>query len=167
MTAAYFQRLARYNAWANARLYDGAASLEEAACRLDRGAFFGSLHNTLNHILVADRIWMHRFTGTGETYTQLDTVPCGDLSSLRAAREAEDARIERWVGGLTDDGIAATFTYANMAGEPQAWPQGLVLAHFFNHQTHHRGQAHAMLSQAGRKPPQLDLIYFLPEDCRS
>jgi len=158
---AHFKRLAGYNRWANERLYDCAAGLDPAALALDRGAFFGSILNTLNHILVGDRTWMHRFTGAGPLPTRLDDVPYPDFADLRAAREAEDARIIAYIDGMSETALDATLSYRNVAGEPQEFPLQPLIAHFFNHQTHHRGQVHAMLSQAGLKPPQIDFLYFL------
>ena len=90
---AHFKRLAGYNRWANERLYDCAAALTDADRKQDRGALFGSIHNTLNHILVGDRIWMNRFTGHGPMPARLDEVPYVDFDALRAARGAEDERI--------------------------------------------------------------------------
>jgi len=153
---------ARYNAWANARLYDACAALPEAAYFAQRAcAFFTSLHGTLNHILVGDRAWMRRLTGEGPAPERLDQELYADLSSLRVARAAEDARILAFVERLDDAALARTLIYRTMAGETHANPVGLLLAHMFNHQTHHRGQAHALLKDAGAEPPPLDLIYFL------
>jgi uncharacterized damage-inducible protein DinB len=164
VTAAHFVTFARYNIWANARLYDACAVLPEAAYVAARpAAFFGSLHGTLNHILVGDRAWMRRLTGEGPEPRSLDEELYPDLARLRAAREAEDARILAFVEGLDDAALAAELDYRTMAGEDHANPVGLVLAHMFNHQTHHRGQAHALIKDAGAAPPPLDLIYFLRE----
>ncbi len=162
----HFRMFAAYNGWANARLYAAAAQLSDDDYRAERGAFFGSVHRTLSHILVADRIWMHRFTGEGPTYTDLEAIPCGDLASLKAEREAEDARISAWVEGLSEDELAGTFTYGTVV-RPTDITQPLepALAHVFNHQTHHRGQAHCLLTEIGGRgaAPSLDLIYFQRE----
>src|SRR5216684_2564728 len=101
-----FQMLAAYNDWANRRLYDAAAALSEADYRADRGAFFGSLHGTLNHLLLGDRIWMHRFTGEGEEPAELDAILYEDFTALRQARSREDARITAYVGSLTEADLA-------------------------------------------------------------
>ena len=106
-----FAMMAAYNAWANRRLYDAAAALPDADYRADRGAFFKSVHGTLNHLLVADRIWMRRFTGEGEHPNRLDAILFEDLPGLRAAREAEDERIARYIDGLTDADLAGRFRY--------------------------------------------------------
>src|ERR1700757_3943337 len=97
---ARYHMFAGYNHWCNERLYDAAAQVSDADYRADRGAFFGSLHGTLNHLLLGDLIWMHRFTGEGEEPKQLDAILFEDLASLRRAREAEDNRIARYVDGL-------------------------------------------------------------------
>ena len=159
-----FPMLARYNKWANDRIYDGAATLTESEYRTDRGAFFGSVHGTLNHLLVADRIWMHRFTGDGPTYGVLDVVVHERLDELRAERLLEDARIEAFVQSLDDEGLASTISYRTISQPaPITQPLWPALVHFFNHQTHHRGQVHTLLTGFGRDVPSLDLIAFQRE----
>ena len=164
MNSAYFHRLGRYNAWANRRLYEACAGLSAADYAARRPAFFGSIHGTLNHILVGDRIWLARFEGRTTDIQSLDEILYGDFTSLRAAREVEDARIIGFSGALDDESLARTLRYRNMAGEAKETPLVWALAHFFNHQTHHRGQAHGLLSSTPISPPPLDLLYFLPED---
>jgi uncharacterized damage-inducible protein DinB len=160
----HFRMMAAYNKWANARIYPASAGLPDADYRADRGAFFGSVHRTLNHILVGDRIWMHRFTGTGETYSELDIVLYDDLQALSAARMAEDERIIGWVGGLSGEDLDGTFSYRTISRPADiTQPLAPALSHFFNHQTHHRGQVHALLSGLGVDPPSLDLIMFQRE----
>jgi uncharacterized damage-inducible protein DinB len=155
----HFTMLAGYNAWANRRLYDAAAELPDSDYRAERGAFFGSVHRTLNHLLVADRIWMRRLSGEGQTYTALDVVPFDDLASLRSEREAEDRRIIGFVDGLDDTRLAGSVTYRTIAS-PQEITQPLApaLLHVFNHQTHHRGQAHACCRASAAATPRLRLI---------
>ena len=152
---------AGYNAWANHRLYDAAEALPDADYRADRGAFFRSLHGTLNHLLVTDRIWMRRFTGAGEAPDRLDAILHDDLAALRAARTAEDRRIVDWVAGLDAARLAGVIRYRRVS-TPEEFVQPLLpaLAHWFNHQTHHRGQAHAILTGLGRPAPELDLLYY-------
>jgi uncharacterized damage-inducible protein DinB len=164
-----YRMFAAYNAWANRRLYDAVEALPEADYRADRQAFFGSLHGTLNHLLVGDRIWMRRFDGEGETYDRLDLVLHDDLASLRRAREAEDARIVRYADQLDEARVAATLVYRNTQGAAFEMPLAAALDHFFNHQTHHRGQAHALVSAAGASPPPLDLLVWERETgvCRA
>ena len=157
----HFQMFAAYNSWANQRVYDAAAELGEEEFLRDAGAFFKSMMGTLNHVLAADRIWMKRFTGEGDAPSSLDAILFADLPSLRAAREAEDRRIVRWIGGLSDKALSGRFTYMTVT-DMRTISQRLApsLAHFFNHQTHHRGQAHAILTSLGRPSLSLDLIYF-------
>ena len=95
-----FAMLAGYNAWANARVYDAAGQLSDAEYRADRGAFFKSMHGTLNHLLVTDRLWMRRFTGEGDAPNRLDAILFEEFLELRAAREAEDARITAYIDGI-------------------------------------------------------------------
>ncbi len=163
MSPAYFQTFARYNTWANGRVYDAAAELPDSAYRTPRpAAFFSSLHGTLNHILVGDRVWLSRFEAVEAGVTSLDQILFDDLAELRAAREGEDARIERYTGGLTAEAIAGDLNFRTLV-KPQdlSMPLWQALGHFFNHQTHHRGQAHALLKEAGVEPPALDLVYYL------
>ncbi|TPW32052.1 DinB family protein [Pararhizobium mangrovi] len=157
----HFRMMAAYNEWANRRVYDAAAALPDEAYRRDVGAFFGSLNGTLNHILVADRIWMHRFTGGGENPSRLDAIVADRLAELRAARESEDARIVAFVEGMEPEEFAGRFTYITVT-DTRRISQRLApaLTHFFNHQTHHRGQTHCILSMLESEPPSLDLSAF-------
>jgi uncharacterized damage-inducible protein DinB len=152
---------ARYNAWANGRVYEAAARLTVEQYRADRGAFFKSVHGTLNHLLVTDRIWMRRFTGEGDAPDRLDTILHETFGELRAAREAEDGRILRFVEGLDDRRIGGTIKYRRVSS-PEEFEQQLApaLAHWFNHQTHHRGQVHTLLTGLVGQAPELDLLYF-------
>jgi uncharacterized damage-inducible protein DinB len=152
---------AAYNSWANDRVYEAAAALDDDALRRDAGAFFKSMLGTLNHILAADRIWLKRMTGEGDAPAALDALLFADLARLRAAREAEDKRIIKWVGGLSENALTGRFTYMTVT-DMRTVSQRLApaLDHFFNHQTHHRGQAHMILTVLGQPSLQLDLIYF-------
>jgi len=165
----HFAMMAAYNAWANRRVYEAAALLDDEAYRRDTGAFFKSLHGTLNHLLAADRIWMKRFTGEGDAPAALDSILHDTLPALTLAREAEDRRIVDWVDGLSREALAGRFTYMTVT-DLRTVSQRLspALAHLFNHQTHHRGQAHTILTSLGQPSLQLDLIFFQrTEDGRS
>ncbi|AEH89615.1 DinB family protein [Mesorhizobium sp. B283B1A] len=157
----HFMMFAAYNQWANGRIYDAAADLDEEEFNRDVGAFFRSLMGTLNHLLAADRIWMKRFTGEGDAPTALDVILHRALPGLRAAREAEDRRIVDWVGGLSDKALSGRFTYMTVS-DMRTVSQRLApaLDHVFNHQTHHRGQAHMILTVLGRPSVSLDLTHF-------
>ncbi|NBB71614.1 MAG: damage-inducible protein DinB [Alphaproteobacteria bacterium] len=163
MLAEQTRSFARYNRWANTRLFDAVDELDDADYRADRGLFFGSIHATLNHLLVADRIWLSRLTGAspGEAPTALDAILYRDRGSLAAARTHEDLRLIAFADGLDDAAFAGSVRYANQAGEAFTQPLAGLLAHLFNHQTHHRGQIHAALTGLGRAAPPLDLIYYL------
>jgi len=154
---AHFRLLARYNARANARLYDACAAMPAEEIARPRGAFFGSILGTLNHILVGDRIWMARFAGQTVPSTGLDAILHDTLADLRAAREAEDARIAGFVDGLGPADLAGAIVYVDNAGNRREDPRDLLLLHVFNHQTHHRGQVHDLMSRAGVAPPSLDM----------
>ena len=157
----HYASFAGYNAWANCRLYDAAAQLSDAEYRADKGAFFKSMHGTLNHLLTTDRIWMKRFTGEGEAPDRLDTILHERLADLRAARDAEDRRIVAWVDSLDEAGLKGVIRYRRVS-TPDEFAQPLMpaLDHWFNHQTHHRGQAHMILTSFPKKAPELDLLYY-------
>jgi uncharacterized damage-inducible protein DinB len=159
---AHFASLAKYNKWANARLYGMASALPDEAYRRNVGAYFGSLHGTLNHLLTADRIWLRRLTGSGDHPGKLDAIVYDDLKALRAARETEDDRIINMVGEFDEAAFESAREYRTLNGTPQSQPLRQILAHFFNHQTHHRGQAHAVLTILGVSEPEpLDLLIML------
>lgn len=156
--------MARFNAWVNRRLYDCVAGLSDADYRKDRKAYFGSIHNTLNHLLVVDRSWTSRIKGVAHGLKSLDQILYDDFDSLRAAREAEDAALIELVDGLSDEELQSPVTYSRMAGDGSFTTRcDHILITLFNHQTHHRGQIHAMLTQQDIDPPPLDVIYFLQE----
>jgi uncharacterized damage-inducible protein DinB len=156
---AYFEQRAAYNRWANARLYEAAFALSEADYRRDAGAFFKSMHGTLNHLLLTDRLWLKRLTGEGEHPNALDAILYEDRRALAAARADEDDRIVAYVASLDEAALDGPLAYATTSGKPYEQKRSEILAHLFNHQTHHRGQAHTILSiVTGRAPPQLDLL---------
>lgn len=157
----HFMMFAAYNRWANKRVYEAVGDLSEQEFNRDVGAFFGSMMGTLNHILVADRIWMKRFTGEGDAPSKLDTILYAALPALAMAREAEDQRICDWVESLDGEALVGRFSYMT-ATDMRTISQRLspALDHVFNHQTHHRGQAHMILTLLGRPSVTLDLVYF-------
>jgi uncharacterized damage-inducible protein DinB len=153
----HFQTLARYNSIVNQRLYDVCAGLSDSEYRKERFGSFGSIHRTLNHILLGDRIWMDRFEGCGTTTPPLATILYEEFAALREARENEDARIERFMADLKEEFFAREIRYVNSKGVEFSDPPELVVPHMFNHQTHHRAQIHTLLSHAGVQPPSLDM----------
>lgn len=161
MTKAIFEQFAAYNQWANARLYAAALALPDEAYRRPVGVFFGSLHGTLNHLLVADRIWLHRLTGEGNAPSQLDAVIHDDRLELAYARAKEDERLLAVVSHYDDAALDRVCAYRNTSGQLYEQRISDILQHLFNHQTHHRGQAHACCSiLTGKEPPSLDLLVF-------
>ncbi|HET9716638.1 MAG TPA: DinB family protein [Pseudolabrys sp.] len=161
-----YRMFSGYNSWCNERLYGIAAQIADQDYRADRGAFFGSLHGTLNHLLVGDRIWMQRFTGTGDVPASLDAILYDDFVELAEARRAEDKRISQYIASLSNADLTKTIRYRTMVN-PQEIEQELApaLDHFFNHQTHHRGQAHALVSGilGNARTPSFDLIIYQRE----
>ncbi len=158
---ANFRRMAAYNRWANARLYEAVGKLSPEEFAAPRSGFFPSLLKTLNHILVGDTVWMGRLEDTGSSITSLDQILHTEFGALQAARSAMDNRIVAYVEAVAPARLEEDLVYRTVAGDPMRTQVGQVLAHFFNHQTHHRGQAHAMLSSTEVAPPSLDLILFL------
>ena len=162
--AAFIRMLGRYNRLANERLYDACSFLSDEERKRARSAFFGSIHGTLNHILLGDRIWMTRFEGGEAPSTNLDAILHEDFDALQRARAAEDARIEAWVNALVPASLNGTITYVNNDGRQFRDPVALLLAHLFNHQTHHRGQVTAMLAGTDAPYPVLDVHRVLIPD---
>jgi uncharacterized damage-inducible protein DinB len=158
----HFRMLSQYNRWANERLYLAASQLSRAALALDRGAFFRSILGTLNHLLVTDCLWMSRLEGTSPRGVKLNTILHETLGDLHAARRTHDQKIVEFVHELTEERLAETLAYETTSGAPQSQPLHEVLAHIFNHQTHHRGQAHHLVGQAlgQEKAPVLDLMAY-------
>jgi uncharacterized damage-inducible protein DinB len=157
--------MARYNEWQNRALFSAAETLPEAERRLDRGAFFGSMFGTLNHVAWGDSVWMHRFTGRPKPTIANRESPMlfPDWESLAAARQALDAEILAWASRVTTEWLATGQTwYSGAAGRDVSRPNWALAAHFFNHQTHHRGQVHAMLTAAGARPDDTDLFFVDP-----
>jgi uncharacterized damage-inducible protein DinB len=154
---AHFQMMAHYNRLANERLYECCARLSDAERKKNRRAFFKSIHGTLNHIMVGDRNWMTRFEGGVASSARLDIILYDDFNELRAARVREDERIERFAAALNEEFLDGEIAWVNNEGKKYSDPIRVLLAHLFNHQTHHRGQVHDMLSQAGIATPVLDL----------
>ena len=168
---ANYRFLARYNRWFNERLYGVCEQLADAERRRDRGAFFGSIHGTLNHILWGDCLWLQRFASQGWAFSALPgellqlpqgavhaTVIHEDWLQLRQARGVLDMAIEAWVGEMPADFPLSTMRYTNTKGLTRQHPAWQAMTHFFNHQTHHRGQVTTLLSQAGVDVGQTDLI---------
>jgi len=163
----HFVMMANYNAWANARLFRMAGALPDELYRREVGAYFKNLHRTLNHLLVADRIWMFRLTGLGEQPNKLDALLFDDLPSLHAARVEEDRRILEFVQSLAEPAFEEILEYRMLHGATQRQRRREILAHLFNHQTHHRGQAHTILTVLGvTEPEPLDLLIMQREQSR-
>lgn len=164
ITADYAVTMAGYNAEMNRRLYEAAARLDDAERRADRGAFWGSIHGTLNHLIWADQVWMARFAdwpkppqGIRESATLFE-----DFAALRRIRVEMDGAIIAWTQTLEDAWLAQDLVWYSFAVERSLRrSRGLLLAHFFNHQTHHRGQVHALLTAAGQDTGDTDLFLLV------
>jgi uncharacterized damage-inducible protein DinB len=176
MTPSLCTLMAEYNRWMNPRLYEATAKLSEAQLFEDRGAFFGSLFDTLNHIVVADLIWLHRFaqypglTGISSLMTEFPSPTslrervAHSLPDLFELRTRIDGVIVEMASRVTEHHLAETLRYGNTAGQQQAKSFGLLLQHFFNHQTHHRGQATTLLFQTGVDVGVTDLNALIPNE---
>lgn len=160
----HFPLMARFNEWANQRLYGAVAGLSEEQYRADLGLFFGSVHRTLNHILVVDRVWTRRIDGEPHGITGLDMELHDGFAALGGARAEEDARLIRQVDGIGEERLRRPVRYRRIIGAGEAQTRcDHILITLFNHQTHHRGQVHAALTRCGIEPPPLDVVFFLEE----
>jgi len=157
----YVRLMARYNSWQNENLYTAAASLDDAARRADRGAFFGSIHGTLSHLLWADMMWLHRFSGTDKPAQRIrqSAEMVTDWDDLAAQRRGFDGVIASWAETVSPEWLAGELSWFSGATQREMRrPASVLVAHLFNHQTHHRGQVHAMLTAAGARPGDTDLM---------
>jgi uncharacterized damage-inducible protein DinB len=166
ITPAYIRTMAAYNAEMNRRLYGAAARLSDAERQQPRGAFWGSIHGTLTHILWGDQQWMSRFDGWPKPTTPIKQSAgmIEDFGALGAERETADAAISRWASKVDDAWLARDLTwFSGAANREVTAPLQLLVTHFFNHQTHHRGQVHAMLTAAGQETGDTDLFLVVPD----
>jgi uncharacterized damage-inducible protein DinB len=156
--------MARYNKWMNDKIFPCAAQLSDEERKRDRGAFFKSIHATLNHILWADQIWLHRLAGMakpkaaniGESLAQF-----ADFGELSRERNRFDQVILDWAEALDAAALSGDYSYHSVAVNRQiVKPRWLLITHLFNHQTHHRGQVHCLLTQCGLKPGDTDLPFM-------
>jgi uncharacterized damage-inducible protein DinB len=163
ITPAYVRMMASYNRWQNASLYAAADGLSGAARKQQRGAFFGSIHGTLNHLLFGDQSWMSRFAGTAKPKAASIAQSVAMYESweeLKRERAAFDAVIIDWAGRLDAAWLEGDLTWYSGAMQREVTrPKALLVVHMFNHQTHHRGQVHCMLTQAGARPGDTDLCF--------
>ncbi|MBI3374319.1 MAG: damage-inducible protein DinB [Betaproteobacteria bacterium] len=151
----------RYNRWMNDRLYECCSTLSDAERKRDAGAFFKSMHGTLNHLLLGDRIWLGRFTGNPFDVKSLDQELYSDFFELRSERVSTDIAISRWIASLSEGDLAGELFYMSVVNPaPRQLPLWLAVTHFFNHQTHHRGQLTTLLAQRGIDPGVTDLIWL-------
>jgi uncharacterized damage-inducible protein DinB len=163
ITPGYLRTMADYNRWQNESQYGAADQLTDAQRKAERGAFFGSIHGTLNHLLFGDQIWMSRFAGTPKPKAAgiPDSVSMYESwDDLKRERQAFDQVIIDWAATLDPAWLEGDLTwYSGAAGREITKPKCLLVAHMFNHQTHHRGQVHCLLTQAGVKPGTTDLPF--------
>ena len=166
-----YRLMGHYNRWMNQKLYAACEALPDAQRKADQGAFFKSIHHTLTHLVLADKMWLARFAKQGVEFAPLHpellAVPEGsdytsdlhpDWADLKQTRDALDAALEQWLASMTADFLSSTMHYANTKGVQRAHPVWQALTHFFNHQTHHRGQVTTLLMQAGVDVGVTDLI---------
>lgn len=166
ITPAYCVTMARYNRWQNRCILQAAEGLEPSARRKPRGAFWGSISGTLSHLLWGDLMWMSRFDGgarpVGGVSSSADAH--GVWEDWRRERQATDARIIGWADRLTEAELQGDlFWHSGLAGRSVTRPMALCVMHFFNHQAHHRGQVHAMLTMAGARTEDTDL-FVMPDE---
>ena len=164
---AYVQRMARYNRWQNENLYGVADGLSEAERLRERGAFFGTIHKMLSHLLWGDQIWMSRFTDLPQPDGGIpgSVALYADWEHLKSQRSGFDRTMIDWADTINRSWLAEEQTYFSFAlGRDVTQPRWVLVTHMFNHQTHHRGQVHCMLTQAGGNPHITDLPFMPGED---
>ena len=163
ITVSYVRAMAEYNRWQNENLYGAADQLSDGARKEPCGAFFGSIHATLNHLLFGDQIWMSRFAGTPKpkALTIRDSVGMYDSwDELKRERVAFDGVMLDWADRLDPAWLDGELTwFSGAVGREVTKPKWLLVTHMFNHQTHHRGQVHCLLTQAGTRPGTTDLPF--------
>ncbi|WP_306792338.1 DinB family protein [Methylocystis sp. MJC1] len=156
----FARTMARYNQWQNQNLYSAADALSDEERRKDRGAFFKSIHATLNHLLWGDHMWLSRFAGGPQPECSLDDSNAfrAEWAALKADREQTDLRLIDWADSLDAAALEGELAwYSGLLQRTITKPKQLAVVHIFNHQTHHRGQVHAMLTAAGARPHGTDL----------
>ena len=158
----YTRIMTRYNRWMNATIYDACAKLSDAERKRDLGAFFKSIHGTLNHLLLTDTMWLKRFRSEPLNFVSLDQEVCADFADLRAARLRTDEEIDAFIATLNDARLRENFTYRTTLAPhvDRTVPIALVFMHMFNHQAHHRGQVTTLLKQLGVDPGITDLPWM-------
>ena len=164
ITPDYVRTMAEYNAEMNRRLYAAADRVPDAERRLDRLAFWGSIHGTLNHLLWGDQMWMSRFDGWEKpAVVQKDSGGMvAEYEELKARRVEADARLQAWAAGVTSEWLASDLVwFSGGAGKEMTRKRDILVMHLFNHQTHHRGQAHALLTAAGQRVEATDLPWVI------
>ena len=161
MNAGQARLMASYNSWMNERIYEVCAQLTDEERKRDRQAFFGSIHGTLNHLLLGDKIWLGRFEKRPFDVNSLDQELYSDFNELRKERTATDERITAWAGGLSDEILDGKLQFISVVNPAMhTYDMWVSVLHFFNHQTHHRGQLTALLSQCGKDYGVTDLIWL-------
>lgn len=160
----HLRLMARYNSWMNGRLYDACEKLSDEDRKRDLGAFFGSIHGTLNHLLLTDQVWLARFAGKPPAFTRLDQELYRLFRDLEVERWNTDFRLIEWAAKQTDETLARDLEYTSIvAPAKKRTPLWLAATHLFNHQTHHRGQVTAMLTRLGVDPGVTDLVAMPPD----
>ena len=157
----HLRLMARYNKWANDRVSTAISAIDEADYMKPRDAFVGSIHGAVNHLLLVDRLWRGRMIGNPYPAAALNEIVCEDRKTFMHERDLENDIIIDFVDGLSSADIEGEFSYTTYSGVDGTDKRRIVLAHMFNHATHHRGQVHALLTQVPSDPPPLDLIYFM------
>ena len=159
----YFDSLSKYNIWMNQKLYTVCDSINDDVRKKDMGAFFGSIHRTLDHILYGDKAWLERLRDRSFTPRNIGETLHEEWGALKTERFAIDQEIDAWIQTLTEESLGSIFTFtSNVDKKERSIPTRILVQHLFNHQTHHRGQLTVLLSQLGLKYGSTDLP-FLPE----
>lgn len=157
----YAYTMAQYNRWMNNNLYDACSQLDDNQRKADTGLFFQSIHGTLNHLLLCDQMWLARFVGRPYAGKSLSDELFTDFNELRQARRETDTEIEQWAQGLQQNPLPQLLQYISLRDQqPKEVDFARTVVHFFNHQTHHRGQITAALSKMGVDFGVTDLLFM-------
>jgi uncharacterized damage-inducible protein DinB len=161
ITPEYCQTMARYTQWMNERSYALLADMSDQERKRDRGAFFGSIHGTLNHLLWGDRMWLGRFIDEPCNYPAFGADMFIDFAELRRERDFTDQNLLRWAGAIDADRLGSTLRYTSKVdGRRREMSMAIAVIHLFNHGTHHRGQLTTLIKQAGSDPGVTDLPWL-------
>ncbi len=160
-TIDHFRHLSDYNRWMNQQLFSVCQEIPDSIRKEDKGAFFRSIHGTLNHLLLVDLIWLTRFQEQPFEFESLEQELYQDFDTLRSERQIADDEIDSWINSLTEEQLAEPFKFHSVIKKRECvYPLGHMVMYFFTHQIHHRGQVTTLIKQVGYEPGDTDLLWL-------